>query len=144
VVDSEQQYIHLAQVVELHQNLYSRPFVLPTSTPVLASVGAGVSQGQDLLGDSTFGSLDSTMVSSEMTSEVSVDYDQVKVRLVFTPSFLPSISYCSYHDPSTQLSSLAAYPFSHIWDRDSFRLYPYSHLEYLSHSPPTSFPYRIM
>jgi hypothetical protein len=63
--------------------------VLPTSAPVLAAV----SQQQDLMGDTTFGSLDSTMVSSEMTSEVSVDYDQVKVRLSFPSPILPQFFY---------------------------------------------------
>jgi hypothetical protein len=45
------------------------------------------------MGDTTFGSLDSTMVSSEMTSEVSVDYDQVKVRLSLPSSILPQFFY---------------------------------------------------
>jgi hypothetical protein len=92
VVDSDQQYTHLNQVLELHETLYSRPFVLPTSAPVPATSGAGVSQ-QDSMGDTTFGSLDSTMVSSEMTSEVSVDYDQVKVRLSLPSSILPQFFY---------------------------------------------------
>lgn len=82
MVDSDQQYLHLNQVVGLHKTLYSRPFVLPTTVPTSQ-------QKNSIEGDTdmTFDTLDSTMVSSEMTSEVSVDYDQVKVGF---PLVLPS------------------------------------------------------
>ena len=59
---------------------------MPTTVPT----ALGISQQQNSIEgdtDTTFGTLDSTMVSSEMTSEVSVDYDQVKVRF---PLLLPS------------------------------------------------------
>jgi len=60
--------------MELHEKLYSRLFVLPPTNPVPA-----MSQVED----TTFDTLDSTMPSSEMTSEISLDSEQVKVSSLF-------------------------------------------------------------
>lgn len=59
--------------MELHQTLYSRPFILPPTNPVPTASLLDIEEGD------TFGTFDSTMPSSEMTSEISLDSEQVKV-----------------------------------------------------------------
>jgi hypothetical protein len=73
VVDPEQQYHHLSTVMGLHETFYSQPFILPPTT-----VPNPVSTPQ-VDDDTTFGTLDSTMPSSEITSEMSLNSEQVKV-----------------------------------------------------------------
>jgi hypothetical protein len=61
----------------LHETLYSKPFILPSTNLPNATVIAQVDD------DTTFGTLDSTMPSSEITSEISLDSEQIKVSPVF-------------------------------------------------------------
>jgi len=80
VVDPEQQYLHLEQVIGLHDSLYSRPFSMPP-LPLPASAQTHT-QSWDQSADTTFASLDSTIPSSEIGSEASVDFEQVKVCFI--------------------------------------------------------------
>jgi hypothetical protein len=63
----------------LHDTLYSRRFIVPPLASVTQATQSQ-SSGVDISASSTFASLASTMPSSEIGSEASVDYDQVKVR----------------------------------------------------------------
>lgn len=77
MVDPDEQYLHMARVLELHQTTYCRPFKLPPSarfTPVLdeslptASVSARSSHSMSLYSDGM-------ETQSEMPSELTIGDD---------------------------------------------------------------------
>jgi hypothetical protein len=96
VVDPEQQYHHLSTVLELHSTLYSQPFILPSTNLPNPMAITQVDE------DTTFGTLDSTMPSSEITSEISLNSEQVKVSPPSPSSLISSLLLSTSHINTSQ------------------------------------------